>query len=134
MWTRSAYWVGRAKPQAEARFGTLVNAVLVPAIAALPGVSGARALRPMLGELIDPEQLTKTQAEYEIARRIPSFGSERLSSQRIGQQSNPRCRSDSGQRIRHVEPTGPSLALTHPRALNSRRTILPVAVIGSAST
>lgn len=45
-WVRSAYWTGRIRPGAEARFQQLMEAVLLPGLRALPGVAGVTALWP----------------------------------------------------------------------------------------
>lgn len=45
-WIRSAFWTGKIKPGAEARFQQHMNEVLVPGLSAMPGVQGACALWP----------------------------------------------------------------------------------------
>ena len=46
MWVRSAFWTGRPKPGNEGAFAAAIDAELVPALRALPGVDGARSLWP----------------------------------------------------------------------------------------
>lgn len=45
-WIRSAFWTGRVKAGAETRFQQHMQEVLVPGLAAMPGVHGVYALWP----------------------------------------------------------------------------------------
>jgi hypothetical protein len=46
-WVRSAFWIGRPKPGQEAAFRHGIDQVMVPAMAALPGVRSIQALWPV---------------------------------------------------------------------------------------
>ena len=70
MWVRSAFWVGRAKPGAEARFTSLVNTVLVPQIAILPGVQAAKALWPVHREDNPPDIACQILVEFESREHV----------------------------------------------------------------
>lgn len=45
-WIRSAFWTGQIKAGAEARFQQHMQEVLVPGLAAMPGVQSVQALWP----------------------------------------------------------------------------------------
>lgn len=46
MWIRSAFWIGAPKPGSEQAFVDAVTLEIMPALRAMPGVSGARVLWP----------------------------------------------------------------------------------------
>ena len=70
MWIRSAFWVGRAKPGAESRFRSLVNTVLVPHIAVLPGVQAAKALWPIHREDNPPDIACQILVEFDSREQV----------------------------------------------------------------
>ena len=70
MWIRSAFWVGRAKPGAEERFTLLVNTVLVPEIADLPGVQRAKALWPVRREDNPPDIACQILVEFDSCEEV----------------------------------------------------------------
>ena len=65
MLIRSAFWVGRPKPGAEARFRDLLEGEVMPAMRALPGVSDAWTLWPREREDSPPDLACQILVLYE---------------------------------------------------------------------
>ena len=78
MWVRSAFWVGSPKPGADEEFHAAVNDELVPRLATLPGVRGARALWPRRLEDGPPDIACQVLVEFEtrddVDRMLASTG------------------------------------------------------------
>ena len=65
MWIRSAFWLGSAKPGAEAAFREGIDGRIVPALNALPVVRDAKALWPMRREDNPPDVACQVLVEFD---------------------------------------------------------------------
>ena len=65
MLIRSAFWIGRPRPGAEARFRDLLEGEVMPAMRALPGVSEAWTLWPREREDSPPDLACQILVLYE---------------------------------------------------------------------
>lgn len=76
MWVRSAFWCGRIRPGHEAEFIAAVDEELIPALARLPGVRGARSLWPRRLEDDPPpiacQVIVEFDGEAEVDRMLAS--------------------------------------------------------------
>lgn len=82
MWIRSAFWIGMVKPGCDGEFRALMDTVLLPGLAALPGVRSASALWPVHREDNPPAIACQVLVAFEdrdsLERMMASAGRREL--------------------------------------------------------